>query len=228
LVRLPAIDVLDVNAVLDFPNTAAPLRTAFAEAGGITGAWLIEWQDKVVDPTGIVPVQLELGGREKGVSTRFWGLGLRRFSQIRPQRIVDAPPITHVVDANFGHQLVLRGYHVLENGDLLLFWQRPLDAGNPHAEYQIAGQTLTSTGETLVRLADQRPADYDYPVTRWPPSAVVMGQLPATQWLGAQPTPGTYTLQLSVYTVAGNQLETLMTDDGRTTIDLPVTITEFD
>jgi hypothetical protein len=153
---------------------------------------------------------------------------LRRFSQIRSQRIVDAPPITNALDATFGDQLILRGYHVMENGALLLFWQRPLAANNSHADVQIAGQTLTSTGDVLVRLADQRPAAYDYPVARWPPGAVVMGHLPAPQWLGAQPTPGTYTLQLSVYTVVGDAVETLTTGDGHTTIDLPITISEFD
>ena len=39
VVRLPNIDVLDVNAVLNFANTAVPLRAAFAKETGKTGAW---------------------------------------------------------------------------------------------------------------------------------------------------------------------------------------------
>ncbi|MDQ3249241.1 MAG: glycosyltransferase family 39 protein, partial [Chloroflexota bacterium] len=109
-VRLPAIDVLDVNAVLTFANTTLPLRAAFAAETGKTAAWIIEWQDEVVDPTGIVPVQLELAGREKGQSVTFWGLSVQRFSGIKPNRIAEAPPIKTVLEANFGNQLILHGY----------------------------------------------------------------------------------------------------------------------
>jgi hypothetical protein len=225
--RLPEIDVLDVEAVLDFANTVDPLRTAFAEPAGKAGAWLVGWQEDVVDPTGIVPLQLELAGREKGQSARFWGLELRRFSQIRPHRLADAPPMTNVVDTTFGGQLTLRGYHVMTNGDVLLFWQRAA-ASDANVDYQISGQTLRSDGTVLVALPDRRPAAYAYPVARWQADEVVVGQLPATQWLGPTPAPGTYTLQVSVYTLAGDTATTLAAADGRTVVELPVAITEFD
>ncbi|MGL4650755.1 MAG: glycosyltransferase family 39 protein, partial [Caldilineaceae bacterium] len=50
--RLPEIDELDVNQVLDFATTGAPLRAAIADTGG---AWLVAWQDEVVDPNEVVP-----------------------------------------------------------------------------------------------------------------------------------------------------------------------------
>jgi mannosyltransferase len=228
VVRLPAIDVLDVDAVLTFPNTAEPLRAAFAETSGINGAWLVQWQDEVVDPTGIAPVQLELGGREKGQSAQFWGLKLRRFSRIRPQRIVDAPPITHRLDLNLGDQIEFTGYHVMENGDLLLFWQRLAASAGLADDYQITGETVTPDGNLVAQVPDRRPSAYTYPVARWRSDEVVMGHLPAVDWLGPTPAMGTYTFRLTVYGLQGETPQPLAASDGRTTIELPVMIEEFD
>lgn len=224
-VRLPEIDVLDVNAVLTFANTAAPLRAAFAKETGKTGAWLVEWQDEVVDPTGIVPVQLELAGREKGQPTPFWKLKLRRFANIKPKHIADAPPITTPVNANFGGQLLLHGYTVLDNGDLLLFWERSAANQNQTADIQITGEVSTTTGTVVNQLADQRPAGYDYPVARWPVGQIVMGRIPADKWLGDHVADGTYRLRLSVYTVTPGGLHKLTLPTGQDFIELaPVTV----
>jgi 4-amino-4-deoxy-L-arabinose transferase-like glycosyltransferase len=226
--RLPAIDVLDVNSVLTFGNTAGPLRTVFTESAGVTGAWLVGWQDEVVDPTAIVPVQLELGGREKGQSAAFWGLKLRRFSQIRPQRIVSAPPISHPLDESFGGHLRLHGYHVMENGDLLLFWQRQIETARLAPDYQITGETYSGTGALLARLPDQRPSAYEYAVTRWREDEVVMGRIPWQEWLGPAQVVGTYTVQLRVYTVQDGRVTPLSTTSGQPYVLLPIAIQEFD
>jgi hypothetical protein len=226
--RLPAIDVLDVNSVLSFENTVDPLRATFAESAGVTGAWLVGWQDEVVDPTGIVPIQLELGGREKGQSAAFWGLKLRRFSQIRPQRIVSAPPITHPLDESFGSHIRLHGYHVMENGDLLLFWEREIATEQLAPDYQITGESYTGTGALLTRLPDQRPAAYEYPVARWRDHEVVMGHIPWQAWLGPAQVVGTYTVKLSVYTVQGDEVAPLPAISGQPYVSLPIAIQEFD
>lgn len=228
LVRLPELDVLDVNAILDYANTALGLRSAFAANTGKTGAWLVEWQEEVVDPTGVVPTQLELGGREKGQSATFWGLTLRRFSRIKPERIAEQPPIDHPLTLHFGNQLILRGYHLMENGDLLLFWQRDPATLNSQPEYQITGQTHTATGAFVARVPDQRPANYNYPVSRWRAGEIVTGHLPATQWLGETPQIGTYTLQLSVYVIVNGKPQPLLTSNGQTFSELTITITTFD
>jgi hypothetical protein len=228
VVRLPAIDVLDVDAVLTFGNTAQPLRSAFTETTGITGTWLIAWQDEVVDPSGIVPVQLELGGREKGQTARFWGLTVRRFSRLRAHRFVDAPPITQPLDINFAGQLALVGYHLMENGDLLLFWRRLADGPALAQDFRIAGETLATDGTEIARLADRRPSAYTYPVDRWGAEEVVMGHIPATDWLGPEPTPGTYLLHLTVYKLQNEQPVILTTPDGAATIELPITVKQFD
>lgn len=228
LVRLPELDVLDVNAILDYANTAPILRKAFAANTGKTGAWLVEWQNEVVDPTGVVPTQLELGGREKGQSATFWGLTLRRFSRIKPERMADQPPIDQSLTVNFGNQLLLRGYHLMENGDLLLFWQRDPAGLASQLEYQITGQTHTVAGAFVAQVPDQRPANYNYPVTRWRPGEIVTGHIPATQWLGATPQLGTYTLQLGVYVIADGKPQPLLTPTGQPFSELTITITAFD
>ncbi|RIK44157.1 MAG: hypothetical protein DCC55_03405 [Chloroflexi bacterium] len=227
-VQLPAIDVLDVDAVLTFANTAQPLRSAFAEESGINGSWLVLWQDEVVDPGGIVPVQLELGGREKGQSAQFWGLGLRRFSRIRPHRILEAPPITVPVSETFGGQLELLGYHLMENGDLLLFWQRQVGDEALADDYRIAGETVAGDGTYVASISNRRPAAYTYPVARWGRDEVVMGVLPATDWLGPEPAVGAYTLRLTVSALQGDTAMDLATPDGRMVIELPITVYEFD
>lgn len=226
--RLPEIDVLDVTTILDYTNTAMPLRRTVAASTGKTGIWLVEWQHHVVDPNGIVPIQLELGGREKGQSATFWGLTLRRFSQIKPERIVDQPPISVPLAVNFGEQLQLLGYHLMENGDLLLFWQRQVAPAALAPDYQLTGQTLSATGELVATLPDRRPANYAYPVARWPVGKVVTGQIPATSWLGAQPMTGTYTLQLSVYALVDGAPQLLFHQAGEAAVALPITVAEFD
>ena len=192
---------------------------------GKTGAWLVEWQDEVVDPTGIVPVQLELAGREKGQPTPFWKLKLRRFTNIKPNHIADAPPIATVVKANFGNQLLLHGYTVLDNGDLLLFWERSTAPQAQLADIQIAGEVLTADRTPVAHLPDQRPAGYGYPVARWPVGEIVMGRIAAATWLGNHLVDGTYQLRLSVYTVAPGGLHKLPLKEGPDIIELkPLTV----
>ena len=124
-VRLPELEILDVDAVLDFANTAPTLKAAFGADTDRRDAWLVGWQDEVVDPNGIVPIQLELAGREKGQSLPFYGISLRRFSNVWVKHIADSPPIDHPMAVDFGGQVSLRGYTAMDNGDLLLFWARP-------------------------------------------------------------------------------------------------------
>jgi hypothetical protein len=181
VVRLPALEILDVDAVLDFAGSGPPLVEAFAEEQGKRGAWLVSWQEEVVDPNDVAPVQLELGGREKGQTATFSGLGLRRFGGIRDSRIASAPPIDKPLEVRFGDAVTLLGYRVLNNGDLLLFWQREApETGDLH----MAIETQMADGSPLARPEDRRLAGYTYPSFRWPEGEVVMGHIPAAQWLG--------------------------------------------
>ncbi len=199
VVRLPELEILDVDAVLDFDSSGPPLMAAFDTAGGKRGAWLVNWQEEVVDPNDVAPVQLELGGREKGQTATFNGLSLRRYGGIRPARFVTAPPVEHVLDAPFGDQVILRGYKVLNNGDLLLFWQAAPERGMPARDLHMALTTSTLDGQPLAQPADRRLGGYTYPSFRWPADKIVMGHIPAAEWLGDDPQGGTVQLSLRVY-----------------------------
>lgn len=200
--RLPNIDVLDVNAVLDFTDTAAPLRAALDPLSDRPGVWLVLWQDEVVDPTGVVPVQLVIGGREKGMDTRFWGIGLRRFSGLKTNWFADEPPITVPLDIAYDDgKLLLRGATPIDNGDLLLFWERR-EGDGLLPDYELAAESFDAGGAPLLSFDHGRLAGYDYPSFRWPAGKVVMGRIPAAQWLGASPQPGSYSVQLGVRNAA--------------------------
>jgi hypothetical protein len=213
-VRLPELEILDVDAVLDFASSGPPLIAAFAEEKGRRGAWLINWQEEVVDPNDVAPVQLELGGREKGQNATFNGLTVRRWGGIRPTRFVTEPPVEYVLDATFGDEVLLRGYKVLNNGDLLLFWQRPDAGAGAGADLHMALRTSTAAGEPLAQPEDRRLAGYTYPTFRWPADKIVMGHIPARDWLGENPQGGTVQFTLRVYDAADPQVAPLPTAGG--------------
>lgn len=211
--RLPNIDVLDVNAVLDFGDTAAPLRAALDPLSERPGVWLVLWQDEVVDPTGVVPVQLVIGGREKGMDTRLWGIGLRRFSGLKTNWFADEPPITLPLDIAYSDgALILRGATTIDNGDLLLFWERR-DGDRALPDYELSGESFAD-GAPLLPLEARRLAGYDYPSFRWPAGKVVMGRIPAAEWLGASPQSGSYSVRLAVHDAAAGG-SPVPTEDGQ-------------
>jgi hypothetical protein len=199
VVRLPDIEILDVNAVLDFANSGPPLSAAFDEAIGKRGAWLVNWQEEVVDPNDITPVQLELGGREKGQNATFSGLTLRRYGGIRPARFATAPPVEHVLDTSFDNRVVLKGYKVLNNGDLLLFWQRTPGSKTGARDLHMSLTTSSLDGQPIAHPTDRRLAGYAYPSFRWPDDKIIMGHIAAKDWLGEYPQQGMVQLTLRVY-----------------------------
>jgi len=214
-VRLPELEILDVDAVLDFDDTGPLLRQTFADETGLRGAWLVNWQDEVVDPNGIVPVQLELSGREKGQSAKFFGLDLRRFTGLRSYRFVDVPPVEFVLNATFGDRVTLVGYKPVNNGDLLLFWQRAPGAAGSDPDLHFALHSFTRNGAPLAAAPERRLAGYTYPFARWRPGEIVAAHIAAQDWLGsAEPVPGQYGITVRVYDARSRDATALMTADG--------------
>ncbi len=205
VLRLPDLDVLDVEAVLDFGDTAQPLRRALKPLAERPGVWLVGWQDDVVDPMDIVAAQLEIAGREKGMDSAYWGLELRRFSQLKADWIPDTAPIESQVDATFGEIVTLLGYNALDNGDLLLFWQLQPDATRSAPDLFVTGETLDALGNPVAVLADRRSAGYNFPSFRWTPERVAVSYLSARDWLGDAPQEGIYYLDVQTYDVSGNR-----------------------
>lgn len=220
--RLPDIEILDVDAVLDFATTGAALRQTFPRDGTLDAAWLVTWQDEVVDPNGITPVQLELGGREKGQSASFHGLELRRFTGFREHRFALAPPIDTPTDIQFGDDVILRGYKVVDNGDLLLFWERLPGSGSNglSPDLHMALTTTTAEGATVAALPERRLAGYTYPFERWLPGEIVTGYVAAASWLGsAEPDDGHYRFSIRVFDADDPTATPLPTTNGATTVE---------
>lgn len=218
--RMPELEILDVEAVLDFAATGPALQQAFADATGRRGAWLVNWQDEVVDPNGIVPIQLELSGREKGQHAQFTGLTLRRFTGLRPYRFVDAPPVDVRTDITFGNQVALRGYKVVNNGDLLLFWERLPGGAESAPDLHFVLQSATAEGAALASPPGRRLAGYTYPFARWQPGAIVTGHVRASDWLNAaEPQPGEYRFSIRVYDANDADATPLPTATGADSFD---------
>ncbi|MGQ9490605.1 MAG: glycosyltransferase family 39 protein [Anaerolineae bacterium] len=192
LVRLPEIEILDVNAVLDF-SVGAQLAVALAGKGG---AWLVGWQDEVVDPVGVVPYLLTRAGAEQPVAGSFWHLKLRHW-QLRPDAAFPAEPQPqHLQGANFDHKLALVGWDDPAEGQITVYW-RVLNTLTQ--DYQVAVVVEDAAGNRVGQW-DGRPAGYHYPAFRWRPGQVLLGRYPL-------PVPpavagGSYTLALTVYSAA--------------------------
>ena len=92
---------------------------------------------------------------------------------------------------------MLRGYKVVNNGDLLLFWelQESADPGDLH----FLLQSSSEDGVDIARLPGRRLAGYTYPTFRWPAGTIVMGRVAATDWLGPSPQAGQYLFSVGVY-----------------------------
>jgi uncharacterized membrane protein len=187
--RLPDIDILDVDAVLGF-NAGAQLERALA---GKAGAWLVSWQNEVVDPAGFAPHFLDRAGVEQPVSQEFWHLGLRHW-RLRPDAIFPAAASpAHVQSANFDHKLALLGWDDPRGDQLTVYW-RVLNT--LPQDYRVSMILEDAQGREVGRW-DGRPASYDYPTTRWRPGQEIFGSYPLPLPTG---TPaGDYTVTLAVY-----------------------------
>jgi mannosyltransferase len=200
-VQFPELEILDVNAVLDYNDVAGKLYDAIKDHDNV---WLIQWQARVVDPMDIVPLQLELAGKEEEMDVEFWQLRLRHFRDVSADRILTRP-ITHSNKSiNFGNLIQLLDYEVASNGDLLLYWQLHPQHPTPMPDLQIVGDTYTGDGLPFSRINDRRPVGYDYPPLRWREDQVNVGRIPAAEWVGRGALAGPYRVRLSVYETTGD------------------------
>ncbi len=186
--RLPAIDVLDVNEVLSFA-TGSQLAQGLADKDG---AWLVEWQNEVVDPAGFAPYFLDQAGQELPLDRTFWHLGLRHW-RLRPDATYAVQPRPqHEQGANFDHKLALLGWDDPVEGQLTVYW-RTLNSLT--TDYQVSVILEDGVGAELGRW-DGRPAGYDYPTTRWPVGQAIFGRYPLPS---PSTSPGPFYVSLGVY-----------------------------
>ena len=154
-------------------DTAAG-RWAQALAGK-DGAWLVAWQDEVVDPVGVTPYLLDRAGAEVKSRPSFWQLGLRHW-QLDPERdLFPRPQPDHVAAAQLRPQARPAG--------LGRPGRRRVDgllAGAQHPARGLPGvaDPRGCGGQSSIGRWDGRPAGYDYPTTRWPVGEPLFGRYP--------------------------------------------------
>ncbi|MEA3337859.1 MAG: glycosyltransferase family 39 protein [Chloroflexota bacterium] len=198
--RLPELEILDVNSVLDLDSALSVLNDGLS---GHSGAWLVQWQEEVVDPTGVVPFLLDSVGEKTLPGQSFWGLDEVTHYLLPDQSdLSDQLAPMQEVDANFAGQVKLMGFQQPscdpssgESCQLNLFWQAlvPLTA-----DYKLSASLMdTEQGFTWSDLADRRLAAYEYPTFRWSPGQVVLSRLALAPEPGTP--PGEYKLRIVVY-----------------------------
>ncbi|MEI2688548.1 MAG: glycosyltransferase family 39 protein [Anaerolineae bacterium] len=223
--RLPEIETLDVNAVLDL-GAAEALNQGLA---GRSGAWLVQWQDQVVDPNSVVPFLLDTAGDAQPGAASFWGLGspqhYRFFDAVRAAP--DAPgaafptelPLSAAyqgqqLDLNFANQVELLGYSQPPCPQpicpLYLFWRSPAPLA---ADLKLTATLFDPNAQTPAsQPLDRRLAAYEYPTFRWRPGEVVLSKLEIPADRGTP--PGDYRLRLGVYDAATGQALDVLDEAG--------------
>lgn len=192
---------LDVTHVLNYPAVAPRLNQVLAGAGG---AWLVLWQDEVVDPTGLLPALLGDVGRELPVPT-FRGasagdqLRLRHFA-LSAARFPDALPVQHALQQTVAPGLTGLGYTLPAAPlpadsvvSLRVFWQAEEALQGAHA----ASLRLSDRWGQEWARQDRLLAGPWYFTERWLPGVPVLGCYTVTLPLGTP--PGTYTPTLGIY-----------------------------
>jgi uncharacterized membrane protein len=180
--HLPDIEILNVNEVLGWEESARALNADLADYGGV---WLFLWQDEVVDPAHVVTIQLGRYAQEQSVPP-FAFLGLRHYRLPPDFHVPEQPPIT-LPGAQLGPGLELAGLEPAPGG-LWLYWR----ANQPDLPDIKIALTLEKDGQQLVSL-DQRPAGYDFPTTHWNAGDIY------PVWLPVDGSPDGATLSITAY-----------------------------
>ena len=202
---LPKMETLDVNRVTDF-SISPTLENALR---GHNGAWLVTWQDEVIDPNGVIPLLLD------DVATRteddfhagdFWGVGLHYW---RLPALLNFPadyPVTIPTDVNFGNLVSLKGFFQPKNNntEIVLLWQARQAVTE---DYRISLKMVDDAGVAWSETQVLRPANYLYPTPRWQTDKIVAGRQ-TLHWLPATP-PGDYRVEIAWLNPNGSAVDVL-------------------
>ena len=197
-VALPDDPVLDVTHVLHYRNTVEQLNPALA---GRPGVWLVEWDPRVVDPTGLVPYLLEQVGEETPLAEEPVGLQLRHY-RLHTGRLLlpPDPAVSPPLDSSLGLPLNLLGCALPEavRGDetvqVACYWEA--EDTLPH-HLSVSARLLDAAGVEWGR-ADTAISGAHLVAGRWPLDEPVFGQYPLAPIPGIPPGDF-YHLQLLVY-----------------------------
>jgi hypothetical protein len=209
-------DPLDYRAVAQLAEIAA----------GRERLWLVLWQDRLADPTGVVLNYLLHTCPRLGVHKKFHGLALLLFSVADCDLTTRTGP-SHPLRAEFGGQMRLLGYDLAPAAampgtilHLTLYWEA---MGEVAANYTTFVQLLGPDGYIYAQH-DRLTGDDAYPTSHWQPGAVIFN--PHTLTVSPGTPPGNYRLIAGLY-VADRNLPRLPITYPPGTIDDAVVLGEI-
>jgi hypothetical protein len=212
---IPADPVLNVGHTLDYTSAAPLLNHALAHK---RGAWLLLWQDREIDPTGIVPLLLQRIAHQLQPDltlTQFHGLRLVHYRFDTPYQVIpETLPATDSKIEETDRQRGLEGlgchqFRSPHAGDVMMevacFWQLQPGARLPY-DTHVSLRLIDANG-TQVAQSDQMLAQplglpnvpFEKPITSFY-FVAIPGDLSA----------GAYTLRAIPYT-PGEQIAPLVT-----------------
>lgn len=206
-VPLPDEPTLDTTQVLSW-DIAQKLAQVLKDADG---AWLVAWQDEVVDPDRLVPFLLNHAGGVEQSEPAFWGVEVRYWRFPEEAHVPLKPPMRAELDANFGDTLQLVGWEPPEkalpadrNIPLTLYWKLTEETDR---DLKVSLEVVDADGFSWGQL-DRRPGNYFHPTFRWRANDVRPGRYSVS--LAAGTPPGTYYIEAGVYTdETGEELDVL-------------------
>lgn len=171
-IAVPDDPVLNIRHVLDYDLAAPYLNRDLA---GASGAWLLEWQQDVIDPTHIVTELLRRQARGRWYQEHtpaFHNLRLRHFRFARPYQPTPIPlPFQSQVDVTAGpaHGLGALGCHVFEPpraGDAAMevacFWTLTRFSGLP-LDTRVSLRLVNADGVWVAQSDQYLAAPYGLP-----------------------------------------------------------------
>jgi mannosyltransferase len=214
---LPRMETLDVNNAVTFANSAE-LKDML---NGKSGAWLVNWQDEVIDPNGVVPLLLDSVGRREATPV-FWGARLFHWRLNAGQELALTPPIAHEMNINFGNQVTLLGFSQPNDDQVIFYWQarQPLSQ-----DYRLNAEVIDENRSKRGQMeGNYRLAAYLYPPWRWSLQEVVPGRHQLA-WEKGTPA-GDYSLRLKVTGAQGDLdiLDAQGNPQGRQTVIGPLAL----
>lgn len=211
VLRVPDQPTLSTRDVVTYA-VADELNRAVA---GRPGAWLVLWQDNVVDPDGILQAMLSEQGLPLPVPQTFWGIRVLHYALPPDAHFSSQPKPSTSLNFLFGDAVRLLGLNfgvgaVPSGGEapLTLYWQalRPLAD-----DYQVVLRLVDARGHQW-GIYEGRPAAYEHPTFRWRPGEIVPGRLQLHVLPGTP--PGQYDLTIELYPTATTQPLEIRAPDG--------------
>ncbi len=213
---IPDLQVIDLNRTVDY-SVASILNSALENK---RGAWVVRWQDQIIDPNGFVRMMLDQAGQLQPILDNFQGVGLWHYRWDVPPRFSDRPDITHPRQVTFG-PIRLLGYS--QGPDTLtLFWQA---RDKPERDYKVA--LRLHDGQTVWGESDRWPTSHLYPTSFWKPGEVLFGRggIPISPGI----PPGQYSVGIALYDEQSLGAVHATGTDGQDLgvwVSLPVTLTQ--